>query len=671
MRTAERPRGDAASERSTIGNQHSTILWLLIPSLALIIILLFDLVPALRGNDEWRWPLRPFEWTARILIPMVLLGLYVLGCAWWLKGFERESVPRRYERWLLLFVTIATPIIQLALACAISRVPLLEFFGPTVSVHNSGYFTTAVTTPDLNQLLANFPAAMPQLPIHAQSHPPGAILLHGLSWQAFQALPSVAESVALPLRTLQCHNPGLMALDNAQIAAATIGMLLPLIGALAVWPLYAVAKRVATPIAAAITVMAFPLLPLFAMWPAQWDQLYPLLLFVGLYLAHTGLEKKSLWRVFLAGVPLSLATFFSVGNFVLMVIVGLYGAAWLWFQRPIAVSPRRATSQSLVLLIVYLLGCLLIWLAYWLFYGVNPLAVISTGSRLAFESTTGNRSYGVWLLGNPLDFAVFLGFPIVILLLANLIKRLPFPKSLLPITVATFGTLLLLWLSGIVRGEVGRLWLYLGPLVVLIAVGWREGQRAGDREQGAQGEEHAPRTPRHRAVSRRSFYAIFLALLAAQLLIMNTRWLVNDSFLDEPPERSVDMSPPPLTYLASASFADQIALRGYDVRFGDHVLDLTLYWQALAQPPHAYTVFVHVLDRAGNQIGQQDNMPVRDRLATSCWQPGEYVGDPYTIQLPARAGGPFTIEVGLYRGDTGVRLMRSDAQGDRVVLEAP
>ena len=93
-----------------------------------------------------------------------------------------------------------------------------------------------------------------------------------------------------------------------------------------------------------------------------------------------------------------------------MVIVGLYGVAWLWFQRA---SLRPSISQSLRLAITFALGCASIWLLYWLFYGVNPLSVISTGSRLAFESTTGNRSYGVWLLGNPIDFAVFLGFPIV------------------------------------------------------------------------------------------------------------------------------------------------------------------------------------------------------------------------------------------------------------------
>ncbi len=96
----------------------------------------------------------------------------------------------------------------------------------------------------------------------------------------------------MPLRTLQCHNPGLMALDNAQIASASLGMLLPLLGGLAVWPLYAFAKRISNVRVAALTVLLFPLLPLFALWMSQWDQVYPLLLFLGLYLAHTGLEKK-------------------------------------------------------------------------------------------------------------------------------------------------------------------------------------------------------------------------------------------------------------------------------------------------------------------------------------------------------------------------------------------
>jgi hypothetical protein len=442
-----------------------------------------------------------------------------------------------------------------------------------------------------------------------------------------------------------------MALDNAQIASASIGMLLPLLGGLAVWPLYAFSKRVSNSSVAAITAMVFPLLPLFAMWMSQWDQIYPLLLFLGLYLAHTALGKRSWWRIFAAGVPLSIATFFSVGNAVLMVIVGLYGVAWLWLQRK---SVRFSVSHSLGLASTFALGCTSIWLLNWLFYGVNPLSVISTGSRLAFESTTGNRSYGLWLLGNPIDFLVFLGFPIVILLIYNLIKRSPFPKSLLPLASATFGTLLVVWLSGIVRGEVGRLWMYFGPLVVLIAIGWSEA-RATEYPSG----------------SRTTLYVSLIALVALQLLVMNTRWLVNDSFLDEPPERSVVLNLPQMSQSTSAVFVDQIALRGYDVNQSDSAIDLTLHWQALSQPSHAYTVFAHVIDANGQQVGQQDNMPVHNQSPTSCWIPGEYVTDPYLIPIAAGARAPFKVVVGLYRGDTGARLARSDAPGDDVTLNGP
>jgi len=630
------------------------LLWLAIPSLIVSVTLWFDWLPWLRGNREWQWPLRTTVDLARAFIPLAALTLYALIGAWWLHVFEGRAFSRRTERLFLLFLTLAAPMIQLALAAGVSRVPLLEFFGPTVSVHNSGYFTTAVATPDLNQLLATYPATMPTLPIHAQSHPPGPVIVHWLNWQFFRAVGPLADSIAMPLRTLQCHNPGLMALDNAQLAGATAGMLLPLIGGLAVWPLYAFGKHIGGARAAALAALLFPVMPLFAMWPAQWDQLYPLLLLCGLYLAHTGLERASAGRLFLAGVPLSIASFFSVGNFVLMVIVGLYGAVWLIIRR---MNSAAGTSNRLKptrpadaakFATAFILGCLSIWLAYTLLYGINPLDVIVTGSRLAFESTTGNRTYGAWLIGNPIDFVVFLGMPIVITLMMGLAARRL--NSTAPDTrteagawpaliVATIGVLIALIVSGIVRGEVGRLWMYFGPLVALIAA---------------------------RLFTRHS--SLIVLLLALQLVVMNTRWLVNDSFLDAPPARSVVMSAPPMPSVVAAEFADQIALRGYAVDQIADAVHLTLYWQALTQPPHAYTVFAHVIDAAGRQVGQQDNMPVSDQLPTSCWAPGEYVSDPYIIPLAADARGPFTVVVGLYRADTGARLPRSDAQGDSLTL---
>ena len=648
-----------------ISNQKSAIKnlgWLAVPALLLSAALWFDWLPWLRGNAEWQWPLRSTLAPDRLIVPIGVLIIYVGLAARWLRDFDRASVARQSERSFLLFLTLAAPVIQLALAFGVSRVPLLEFFGPTVSAHNSGYFSTAVVTPDLNQLLANFPAIMPTLPIHAQSHPPGPIVAQWLSWQFFQSIGPAADAIALPLRTLQCHNPGLMALDNAQIASASLGLLLPLIGALAVWPLFAFGKRVVGSPAAALAAALFPIMPLFALWPAQWDQIYPLLLLLGLYFAHTGLmphpernavqskgaASRSLWRTFLAGVPLSIASFFSVGNLVLMIIVGLYGVTWL--------ALNRRLKSALRLAVAFAFGGASIWLAYAVRYGVNPLDVIATGSRLAFESTTGQRTYGAWLVGNPIDLAVFLGGPLIILLAQLARQPRPHGRAVKPLLIATCGPLLLLIVSGLVRGEVGRLWMYFGPLFLLLAA-------SALTRHSSLTTHHSPLTTRHSS--------LVIALLALQLFVMNTRWLVNDSYLDAPPERSVNFTASSPSMPTAYIFGQTIALRGYDVSVDVNQIDLTLHWQALAQPPHAYTVFAHAFDADGQSIGQQDNMPLRNQLPTSCWQPGEVVIDPYTIALADGARGPFTVEVGLYRLENGERVPLDDGSGTSVRLLAP
>jgi Dolichyl-phosphate-mannose-protein mannosyltransferase len=651
------------TDKSTIRNPRSKILWLVIPTLIFIAAIWLDLTPYLRGPDEWpaewRWSLRPIEISARTFVPLLALAVYVIICVAWLSKLRDESHTYRSPRLLLGFLTVATPAIQLALATGIARLPLNAFLAPTLSPLSSGYMSTALDIGDMNSFLANYPAIMPTLANHVQTHPPGPILMHWLGLKFFESNPALADSIAMPLRTLQCHNPGLMALDNPQIASALIGMLIPLIGALAVWPMYAVGKRIVGSNAALIAAALFPIMPLFAMWPTQWDQIYPLLLFSGLYFMHTGLESKSMRRIFLAGIPLSIATFFSVGNSVLIAIVALYG---LIQYLSISSSLRLSISRSLLLAVSFVLGCASIWISYALIYHVNPIEVLSTGSRLAFESTTGNRSYLLWLLWNPIDFAIFLGIPIVVLLILNWQKILRPPRRLLPLVVSTFVVFLLLDLSGIVRGEVGRLWMYFGPLMLLTVAAATEVE--SDRQLSST-KWSGP------LVGSNKMNALLFGLVALQLFTLNSRWLISDNYLGEPPERTPNFSSaqPPLEL--KASFDRQIELQGFAVTAHPASIDLTLYWQALTQPIHAYTVFVHVLDRDGKLIGQKDNMPLNDQSTTSCWQSGEYVIDPRTILIDSQAQRPFTIEVGLYVFETGERLPLDDGSGTSVKLSVP
>lgn len=114
------------------------------------------------------------------------------------------------------------------------------------------------------------------------------------------------------------------------------------------------------------------------------------------------------------------------------------------------------------------------------------------------------------------------------------------------------------------------------------------------------------------------------------------------------------------TAAARYAFGDEIALLGYDLpaeaRAGE-ALPLTLFWQPLAQPTQDYTVFVHVLDEAGNLVAQSDAPPRAGAYPTSLWAPPEIITDRHTIILTnTLAAGEYHIQVGLYVLDDGRRL---------------
>ncbi len=106
-------------------------------------------------------------------------------------------------------------------------------------------------------------------------------------------------------------------------------------------------------------------------------------------------------------------------------------------------------------------------------------------------------------------------------------------------------------------------------------------------------------------------------------------------------------------------FANQIVLKGYQIhRYPtDHVLDVTLFWQATVRPPISYTVFVHAIDEQGESIGQNDSMPLDNLFPTNDWRAGQLVPDTHSLTLPdSLASARLHFQVGLYDLKTGVRL---------------
>jgi hypothetical protein len=93
-------------------------------------------------------------------------------------------------------------------------------------------------------------------------------------------------------------------------------------------------------------------------------------------------------------------------------------------------------------------------------------------------------------------------------------------------------------------------------------------------------------------------------------------------------------------------------------------LTLTLYWAAQAAADRDWTVFVHLLDGAGQCVAQADSQPLNGRYPTTVWGAGEIIPDGHVLSLPdPLPDGPYLLLVGLYDLTSGERLPLFDAYG--------
>jgi len=135
----------------------------------------------------------------------------------------------------------------------------------------------------------------------------------------------------------------------------------------------------------------------------------------------------------------------------------------------------------------------------------------------------------------------------------------------------------------------------------------------------------------------------------------------------------------PLTDIAhplDVRFGDAIQLEGYtllseDVASGD-IIQMTLFWQALADIPLRYKVFVHLLDGGGHVVAQRDAEPGGGLRLTTTWQNGEQIADNYGVPVsPGTPPGEYRLEVGMYSLEDGARLPATQGGallGDHLLL---
>jgi len=117
------------------------------------------------------------------------------------------------------------------------------------------------------------------------------------------------------------------------------------------------------------------------------------------------------------------------------------------------------------------------------------------------------------------------------------------------------------------------------------------------------------------------------------------------------------------------TFGDKARLLGYEAddeetRPGESV-EVTLFWQSLAEMDRDYTVFVHLLDENDLVIAQRDTYPGLGTYPTRLWRVGDAFADRYVLTLSPTVFTPCTgrFEVGLYDFASGERLPVTGSDG--------
>ncbi len=429
-------------------------------------------IPGFNGPAAWRWPYRtlglaPLPALAAILCAAALIAVLLYGPA----GKKGAACLVLLGYGFTLSVVAAQP----------------NGFGRVVSVlasrHSFSYLYDAALAPPARDLLADFPAASATLSMHSRTHPPGVLLAiraldHvtrtlGPAGALRAPLPEkAADAMALEVSRARERGKPVPAIPPSPFTAVALALLLPLAAAATALPLFALGRTWGlSDFGARQAAALWVTVPAGILFTPSLDQALAGLVVTGAALAAKESEGQD-FKPLGAGVVMALGCLISYG-----LLVAVPFVAWLAFS---AVedsgwwTPRRFIRAALVGA-----GFALPWLALALLAGYDPWESFRAAISAHREMAVATRSYATWLLANPYDFALFCGPAVAVLGAVGLVLQRG-PVGLRRGLWGGAALFVLLWLSGSVRGEVGRIWLFAMPFVVLAASAAEEETGAAD-----------------------------------------------------------------------------------------------------------------------------------------------------------------------------------------------
>jgi hypothetical protein len=461
----------------------------------------FDASPLLRGPapypPEWRWTYRSE--------PLLHGGLPALLCAGGLVTLIVVSGLRiAKKRPRLSAVILLTAASGLGWALQISLIALEKggavrtLVMRTVDPGFTSYYSVAISplARDPSWFIEQHARLLRTTQLaHAGTHPPGAVLYYRAILSACQAAPALTEwLVQLAVRSGVDPRSFSLPAGATQLASALLApLLLGLLCVLTCWPMAALASAFGASVMQAVRVgILWTVLPGPTLMTPELDQALALPVTATTALLAIACARTRTWRstagaALIAGVCAAVALFVSYGALVFLVFGGCVTVA--------LVDARRLPHIALFVVLAGGVAAALNMLPVLL--GHEPIAAMRAALATHHDRFTAPRSYRMWLLFNPWDLAVFLGIPIALLfversarVLTEVVRqgwrRPTSPMRRAQIVAAT--AIVTLIVSGIVRGEAGRIWIPIMPVLLLVSV-VRDAVRRKDR-QPAEGQTY-------------------------------------------------------------------------------------------------------------------------------------------------------------------------------------
>lgn len=213
--------------------------------------------------------------------------------------------------------------------------------------------------------------------------------------------------------------------------------------------------------------------PNFVIMQLQVDQfLFPILFIIGLWFEWKAVTRRSFWLGFVAGCMAFLAIFVSFSLLPLLVMGPVLTCLWAILNKG-----KGEIKKQILVFFGMLLGVLLMDMLFRTLYHYDVL--LRFENAMAFHQMVksyepGLRQVLLAVAQNNLEFIFWVGVPIILMTLSrwtrvalNLVRRRLGNLDLM--AIAFLVTYVGLNVLGQTRGEVGRLWIFMVPVFILLA----------------------------------------------------------------------------------------------------------------------------------------------------------------------------------------------------------